>query len=188
MGINKNKIINKWCQNNIQRYVGNKENPNIFILARFADLETFIKYLILEDINKEDGEYGLLHYALAGKNFETALFLIDQNIDVNMRDSNGQTALHYISEKQVVFEEQNLNVFVAEKLLEHGADINIKDKYGNSAFRTAVFNCKGRNYEMVDLFMKYNPDILTKNNFGNSPLDTATKFGDEKLINILLKK
>ena len=52
---------------------------------------------------------------------------------------------------------------------------------------TAVFNCKGRNYEMVELFMMFNPDIMTKNNAGRSPLDFSMQVGDEKLIDILLK-
>ena len=50
---------------------------------------------------------------------------------------------------------------------------------------TAVFNCKGKYYDIVELFMKYNPDIHTKNNAGRSPLDFAIQVGNEKLIKML---
>jgi uncharacterized protein len=125
---------------------------------------------------------------LAGNNFDIALFLINQNSDVNMKDAEGRTALHYICENQVVFEGQNLNIIVAKKLLQHGADIHLRDKLGNSVMRSAAINCKGRNYEMVSLFLEYNADILIKNIFGRSALDTAMQIGYERLINILLRK
>jgi uncharacterized protein len=157
------------------------EKADIFTLAKFGDLETFKIKFDIGDINKKDENgSGLLHYAISGNKFDIALFLINNNIDVNMTNSDGQTALHLICINQ------NLNV--AKELLQRGIDINLRDKYGNNAMWTAVFNCKGRNYEMVELLMKYNPDISTKNNAGRSPLDFAKQVGDEKLINILLKK
>ncbi|WP_408007767.1 hypothetical protein [Rossellomorea aquimaris] len=64
-------------------------------------------------------------------------------------------------------------------------DINQRDKYGNSPLWTAVFNCKGRYYDMVKLLLQYNPYSVTKNKAGRSPLDFAKQVGNEKLISWL---
>lgn len=162
------------------------EKADIYTLASFGDYDNFKRKFRLKDINKCD-EYGynLLHAALSGNHFKIALFLINNNIDLNMTDPDKNTALHYICERQIINENKNQNVILAEKMLQKGANINIRNKYGNNAMWTAVFNCKGRNYEMVELFMKYNPDIHTKNKAGRSPLDFAKQVGDEKLVRLL---
>jgi uncharacterized protein len=157
------------------------ERADIFTLAKFGDLESFKSKLNISELNrKSESGSTLLHFAISGSKFDIALFLIKSGIDVTLTNSDGQTALHLICVNQ--------NVDVAKELLNKNADINLRDKYGNSAMWTAVFNCKGRNYEMVELFMNFNPDILTKNNAGRSPLDFAMQVGNEKLIDILLKK
>ncbi len=157
------------------------ERADIFTLASFGDLEAFKSKLNISEINRKcEGGSSLLHCAIAGSNFDIASFLIKSGIDVNLRNSDGQTALHLICVYQ--------NVEVAKELLQKKANINLRDKYGNNPMWTAVFNCKGRNYEMVELFMTLHPDILTKNKAEMSPLDFAMQVGNEKLIDILLKK
>jgi ankyrin repeat protein len=153
-------------------------NADIFTLARFGDMESFKEKFVKEHINqKNEHGSGLLHYAISGKKFDIALFLLNNGIDVNMINSDSQTALHLICVNQ--------QLDVVEKLLENNADINLRDKYGNNAVWTAVFNCKGKNYDMVRLLMKYNPDIHTKNKAGRSPLDFAKQIQDYSLLEIL---
>jgi hypothetical protein len=157
------------------------EKADIFTSARFGDLDTFKNKFNVSEINKKsDGGSSLLHYAISGSKFDIASFLINNGIDVNLTNSDGQTALHLICVNQ--------NIDVAKEMLQNNADISLRDKYGNNAMWTAVFNCKGRNYEMVELLMTLKPDIMTKNNAGRSPLDFAMQVGNEKLIDILLKK
>lgn len=154
------------------------EKADVFTLARFGDFDSFQKKFVLEEINKID-EFGsgLLHYSIAGENFDIALFLINNDIDVNLKAEDGHTALHSLCVRP--------NLDIAREILKRGGDINIRDKYGNNALWTAVFNCKSRYYDMVELFMLYNPDTTTKNNAGRSPLDFAKQIGDAKLIGML---
>lgn len=156
------------------------EKADIYTLAKFGDLETFKKALRIEDINKKsESGSGLLHYSISGGKFDIAMFLIENGIDMNQTNENGQTAVHYICNYP--------NIEVAKKILDCGGDIDKKDKYGNNALWTAVFNCKGRYYDMVELFMEYNPDTITKNDAGRSPLDFAIQVGNDKLIGLLNK-
>jgi uncharacterized protein len=154
------------------------EKADIFTLARFGDIESFKNKFKLEKINNKD-EFGtaLLHYAIVGKNHDISLFLINNGIDVNMVDENGNTSLHLIAEHP--------NLDVAQAILNRGGDLNIRNKYGNNALWTAVFNCKGWYYDLVNLFMQYNPDTQTKNKAGRSPIDFAKQVGNDKLIGIL---
>lgn len=157
------------------------EKADIYTLAQFGDLDTFKKAIKIEDINKKsESGSGLLHYSILGGKFDIVMFLLENGIDVNQTNENGQTAVHYICNYP--------NINVAKCILEYGGDINKRDKYGNNALWTAVFNCKGRYYDMVELLMKYNPDVTTKNNIGRSPLDFAIQVGNDKLIKMLEKK
>lgn len=154
---------------------------DMFTLAKFGQIEKFKSMFTSDLINeKSNSGSGLLHYAISGHNFAIAHFLIEKGINIGMKNADGQTALHLICANQ--------DLMIAKELLQREIDINIRDNYGNNALWTAVFNCKGRNYEMVELLMNYHPDILNKNHAGKSPLDFAKQVGDERLINILLKE
>lgn len=154
------------------------ENSDIFVLAKFADIETFTSKFNIKDINsKSENGSGLLHYAISGNKFDIAMHLINSGINVNMTNAEDQNALHLICVNQ--------NIEVAMALLDKGADINWRDKFGNTPMWTAVFNCKGKNYAIVELFIRYNPDVMTKNKAGRSPLDFAIQVGNERLIELL---
>jgi uncharacterized protein len=156
------------------------DKADIFTIARFGDITLFKNKFVLEKINEKD-EFGigLLHHSIAGENFDIAMFLIKNRIDVNLTDEDGNTSLHLIAE--------NPNINVAKEILNRGGDISIRNKYGNNPLWTAVFNCKGRYYDLIDLFMQYNPDTKSKNNAGKSPTDFAKQVANVKLISMLEK-
>jgi len=58
--------------------------------------------------------------------------LIDRGADINFKDKNGKTLLHYTS-----------NVKLCELLIEHGADVNITDNIGRTPLMVdaEVINC-----------------------------------------------
>lgn len=72
----------------------------------------------------------------------------------------------------------------AEKLIEKRINVELKDKYGNSALCKAIFNYKGK-YELVKLLIENGAIANSKNNEYKSPLELAILLGDEKLISLL---
>lgn len=66
--------------------------------------------------------------------------------------------------------------------LEHGADSDIQDIYGDSALNRAIYSNK---YKEVKLLLDYGADINIKNNNGITPFDEAMKTDNKKIIELL---
>ena len=120
------------------------------------------------------GRNELINYVIEN-NIKRINKLLKKGSDVNCKDDNGWTPLHFAS--------QEFNEEIIELLLNNGADPNAQDINGNTPLSTALFNCKGAETKIFDLFKNKggNPEI--KNNHGVSTLDTA-----EQVTNFDLKK
>lgn len=155
------------------------EKADLFTIAQYGDIDNFIAKFDKSNINDiSKAGSSLLHHAIAGRKYDIATYLVQNNINVNKTNADGQTALHLLC--------INPNIELAKLILDKGGNVNIRDRYGNNPMWSAVFNCKGKHYEIIELFMKYMPDINTKNNAGKSPLDFAKQVGNDKLINMLI--
>ena len=75
-----------------------------------------------------------------------------------------------------------------ETLLEAGADVNAKDKWGNTLLHYIAGSSQRGAKEAVGLVMDFGrPDVNAVNNEGKTVLDIATEKNDEALIKFLLK-
>ena len=73
----------------------------------------------------------------------------------------------------------------AKKLINNGADINVKDKQGFTALHFAVEN---NDYEIVEFLINNGANVNAQDKYGNIPLNRAIKpYIDRKIIEILLK-
>lgn len=150
----------------------------------YAEMGSFKEFKARFDIKKinerdESGDSFLLR-AIYGDKTDTALYLIKKGIDLNMTDSDGNTALHYAAWRK--------NKVVFKALLKHGADIEITNKYGNSPVWTAIMESKGTDYDLLKMILKYHPVVDRKNKVGLSPLDMTIKIGYKEAENLLRKE
>lgn len=89
--------------------------------------------------------------------------------DVNeQEEETGYTALHYCA--------QNRYIDIAKVLIDSGANVDIKDVYGNTPLFKAVFFSKGKT-EMIQLLIEAGANPDTKNNSGVSPKELAESIG-----------
>ncbi|KAJ8674380.1 hypothetical protein QAD02_005642 [Eretmocerus hayati] len=97
--------------------------------------------------------------------------------DMNARDINGRTALHYACEGG--------NLEIVKFIVDTDVDINLKDNMGRNALHTAAAH--GKN-DVVEFLIKekfMNPNEFDEEN--NTPLHLAARYGHLKTVEILIK-
>jgi len=103
-------------------------------------------------------------------------FLIDQNIDVNVPNSENWTALMVAS--------QNCQLKMIQQLLQQNANTNYQNNYQETAL---IIACKEGHFEVVNKLLKFFCKINNKDNFGDAALIAACRGGYIKIVKLLLE-
>ena len=177
---------------------GNNMNYDLmdaYDLAELGTLELFIKKFDRKLLNKRN-KYGftLLHEALSGHKWDIAEFLINEGIDVNLKDSSGNTALHDLCNSGCTkgLDDFKMQINLIKKLLELGCSVNEPDNEKNTPLINATAKSNGPGFERYKLLLEHNPDIYWKNKYGRSCLvlaeETRDFFEDPTIYNYLVEK
>ena len=105
-----------------------------------------------------------LHYASLNNDYVEALALLTSGVDPNAQDNDGFTPLHFAA--------QEGSIEVAQVLLDHGALVDLPNKFRNTPLWTAVFNSRGTG-KMIDLLREHGANPRSLNNSGKSPLELS---------------
>ena len=96
--------------------------------------------------------------------------------DVNTKDADGNTPLHFAARKG--------NHKRVEVLLKNGADVNAENKKGTRPLHLAA----ERNADTVmEVLLKNGADVNAKNKHSDTPLHSAAYYNADKAIGVLLK-
>ncbi len=106
----------------------------------------------------------LLMSSIVKDNLALTQELIHLGADVNLQDKQGWTALHFAAQ---FYLPQHVLM-----LLEHGAQLDLQDVYGNSPLWRAAFESKGRG-EIIAILLSKGANPHLKNYYGNSAYDLA---------------
>lgn len=151
---------------------------NLFKIITDGNLDAVKEAINESNINVLNvNNMSLLQEALKNKQDDIALYLIEKGINVNNQDYQGQIALHYIA----VYKN---DLKVARSIIQNGADIDIKDKFGNSALWTSIFNARGE-YDVVKLLLENHADLKSANSAGKTPYDLAYIMKFPELIDLI---
>ncbi|MFW5891011.1 MAG: ankyrin repeat domain-containing protein, partial [bacterium] len=163
------------------------ENNNFFEVADFVDNGA--------NVNKTNGSgytpvmilsrtYNSEIYS-KGESFAILKLLLENGADLNYKHKkNGNTALHYAVAKQ--------NYLLVLKLIDYGADVNIKNKSGLTPLGNSL-NTLVREYNENDAASKTLLNLLISGadldftiNNNMSPLDYAIKYDKFELVQVLI--
>lgn len=124
----------------------------------------------------------MLHLAVQadvdGNFIDVIKFLIENGINVNAKDSYGNTVLHYLSAGNCGCTDAQYEI--AKFILDNDGDLNILNNNNMSALRSTIKHAKD-NYRLMRLFLKYkiNDDIL------DDLKKTAAIVGDISVIELV---
>ena len=109
---------------------------------------------------------------------ETVQLLIDRGADVNLRSSNGSTALHMAA--------RSGNRKIAEILVAcHKVEINSRDKIRQTPLHVA---CANGNKDLCALLLGNGADLTIKSAEGKTPLHVAVSGGNAHVARWLLNE
>ena len=137
--------------------------------------------LLLDMLQKSDicrREFrSLIHVACKNDHTHIVTILLAMDVDINIKDKNGDTPLH------VACREGHVNTCVF--LLNNKCDINTQNANGNTPLH---LTCQSGALQICEQLLKRHSNINTKNNNGDTPLLVAGKYCDFEIIQKILSE
>ena len=120
----------------------------------------------------------LLHLAALTGDLELARISLERIADtINSQNDDGLTALLLALERE--------NLDVAQLLLDHNADVNVRDKRGNTPLHVAVSTGNGH-LDICRILLNRNAEVNSRNHHGSTPLLLASEHGAPELVELFL--
>ncbi len=170
-------IINYLISSNADVNAINNRGESPLWNADFRAKETLIdRGAIVDQVNVNN--WTALHFAVLNEHHEVVqLFMEKGNANVNAKDKNGDTCLHFASGlgyRRMLYE-----------LIEYGADVNEVNDNGESPLHLAL--TYGR-LSIAEMLINNGTDIDQVTNYGMRPIDIAAKKGYTEVMEMLVKK
>lgn len=129
---------------------------------------------VFKDSSKE---FTLLHFAASFGDTNVAKLLLEQGVDIDVKDQNGNTSLHLAA--------LNGHTDIVKLLLEKGSDLSVVNKEGNTFLHLAAFN---GHIDTVKFLLEEGSDLSAVNKYGDTPLNTAFYNDQRETVKYLIEK
>ena len=120
--------------------------------------------------------WNLLHLSSRYGKLDIVKFCVEEKgLNVDIRDGNGDTALHKAA--------RGGHLQVIQVLVSSGADVNMKNKFGNTALHIAAHE---GHLQVVQHLLSSGADVNMKDNDGDTALHMAARGGQLQVIQVLV--
>lgn len=163
----------------------NKELENAIGLGENERAKEILNDMM--DIN-EANELGVTPLMCASNhcNVEMVEYLLENGADVNLRNIEGQSALHMVGGYMYMgIDGYEGRKKITRVLLENGANPNLPDNEGNTSLHYAVFKMR---HELINTILEYGGDVNAKNIRGMGALEFALLKSDEESVSMLIER
>ena len=147
--------------------------------ATLSGFPGLVKYLALthpEDVDANVGCYGTaLQAAVAKREVDTTLELLQHGADKYILDGTGESTLHNASRYG--------HLDLVKMLLKSGMGINLQNRTGGTPLSIALFR---GNIEVAHFLIQRGADVNCRNNKGWTPLHEAARRGHIEVVRLLL--
>ncbi|XP_026668751.1 uncharacterized protein LOC108624214 [Ceratina calcarata] len=141
------------------------------------DLE--IMELLMDNGARIKDQYKLLCIAAETASKKFVELLLQHDINVNGKNTDGTTAIHSCVLRHPI------NYEILKLLIDKGADINARNNYRRTALHEAV---RAKNVKVVKLLLNCNADVNSEDVDGTTPLFDSTVRGAVEICELLVKK
>ncbi|KAL6051299.1 COR domain-containing protein [Balamuthia mandrillaris] len=136
---------------------------------------------LVEEVRRGKNEmlagYGPLHFAASLNNVDIVNFLLENGMDKNARDAEGNTPLMWAVAS-------NGSEELMEAFVDHGADVNIQNYAGETAlYRASQLGM----VEKVEFLLENGANVFVTTMDGATALHAAAAVGDEEIVEVLAK-
>src|SRR3990167_1896677 len=161
-----------------------KSSPlNSAVMGQHLDV---IRFLLMKGANPNLLDiHGLtpLHRAVSYKRLNIVREFLAHKADPNIKAWDDATVFDILFQGKLFYENTENIYAIAEALLDHGADPNVKSEVGQTALsRIAV---KGYT-DVAELFLSHGADPNIVDNYGESILSVACNFNKLEIVKLLL--
>lgn len=138
-------------------FIGSNSKTNAIGIAALGSKEVLeILLNAVPQEQKKQVKEDAFFIAIQDYNLETIEFLLEQDVNVNVKDKEGRTALCYIvAIPPSVRDKWDNRLETAELLLQYNANVEITDDNGMSALQYVSTYTTASNNEMRDLLLKF---------------------------------
>ena len=124
-----------------------------------------------------------LHAAVGNDYYHAAKLLIESGADVNRGNKANQPPIFFASANSCG------SPLTTKLLLENGADLSIRDDFGNNVLHPVISRPSLNIIDLVQLLIEYGADPTAQNNDGKTPLELCYLYvEDADLMKLLIKK
>jgi ankyrin repeat protein len=175
--------INKYETLNLNMIDSNQNN--LIMYAVKYNKPDIVKLLIEKKCNYDVVDYfnrSILYEAIISDYYDIIKVLLDYSLEnigfniVDIKDNNGQIALHYAI--------KNNKLEIVRLLIKHGSNVNA---YNNDGYNSLHLAIRKKNLDIVKLILENNIYINAKTDKGDTALHMSLNYQTNDITHLLLK-